>query len=157
MKKILLTVIVALGVAMISTSCGCYTYANGSYASYGPQYGYPYGTVRTVPQQGGLFVSSNNLTPTGTYVSGKKAYPYHLQWQDMSIVKRGLMVYVYDGNGQVINQYDLRIPKQDIKDMYQPTGLTGKALSVEVCIYGGKGFNAVLVTDGNNNETYYLN
>lgn len=156
MKNIMFMIIATLGVVMMSTSCGSYTYANGSYAGYGPQYVYQQGTVRTTPSPDGLFVRSNNMRPTGTYVVGNRSYPYQLHWSNMSIVKNGLMVYVYNGSGQLINQYDLRIPKQDIEDVYQPTGMNGKALSVEVCIRGGNGFNAIIVSDGNNRETYYL-
>ena len=152
MKNIIYLVIAVLGM-VVTTSCSSLTYAQGGY--YG--YGYGYGTVQQMPSQSGLFVASRNITPTGTFVVGKKAYPVQLRWANMSLVKQGMMVYVLDASGSVINQYDLRISRQDIEDEFRPTGLTGKALQVSVCVTGGRGFNAVIVNDGNHRETYYLN
>ena len=151
----MLLIIAALGVTLMVTSCGTMACAQGYYGNYGYQ-SYNYGTVRSTPNPNGLFVSSNNMRPTGTYVVGQKSYPTQLRWKNMSIVKNGLMLFVYDANGQIINQYDMRIPKQDINDVYHPTGFNGKALSVEVYICGGRGCNLITVTDGNSNETYYL-
>ena len=157
MKKIMFAVLVALGVMTTTTSCGMVSYAQGAYGHPG-YYGYGgYGTVQATPNPNGLFVRSNNLRPSGTYVHGNLSTPYQLRWANMSVVKNGMMVYVYDGAGQLINQYDMRIAKQNVKDVFHPTGLTGKALSVEICIYGGRGFNGILVSDGDNVETYYLN
>lgn len=156
MKKIVFIVMAALGVVMTTTSCASLAYAQ-DYGSYGyGYYGYGYGTVQTTPNPNGLYVSSNHYRPTGTRVVGNQSTPIRLIWANMSVVRNGLMVYVYDGNGQIINQYDLRIPKQNIEDEYRPTGLNGKALSVSVTINGGRGFNAVIVNDGNNREVYYL-
>ena len=141
---------------VLTTSCSSMMYAQDYGYGYGYGYG-GYGTVQQMPSQSGLFVASKNLNPTGTYVVGQKAYPNQLRWANMSLVKQGMMVYVLDANGSVINQYDLRVPKQDIEDDFRPTGLTGKALMVSVCVTGGRGFNAVIVNDGHNRETYYLN
>ena len=152
MKKIMYLVIAVLGM-VVTTSCSALSYAQGGYYGYG--YG-GYGTVQQMPSQNGLFVGSKNVAPTGTYVVGKKAYPYQLRWANMSLIKQGMMVYVLDAGGSIINQYDLRISKQGIEDEYRPTGITGKALAVSVCVEGGRGFNAVIVNDGNHRETYYL-
>jgi hypothetical protein len=73
----------------------------------------------------------------------------------MTVIKHGCLVYVYDSGNNVIAQYDLRV-KQDVQDIFQPTGYTGKPLQVEICILGGNGFNAIIVNDGSNKETYYL-
>lgn len=156
MKKIMLLVIVALGVMLTTTSCGAQAY-------YGYQPACPayvtgiYGTYQTTPPSPtGLFVKSNNLKESGTYVVGNSYSPSKLQWVNMSIVKNGCLVFVYDSANQLIAQYDLRTPKQDVCDIFQPTGYTGKALSVTVCIYGGRGYNAVIVRDGNAQEEYHL-
>lgn len=160
MKKIMNFIIVALGVMMMTTSCGMLSYAQGGYGYEGYGYGYGYGgrgTVQTTPNPNGLYVRSEKLQKTGTFVVGKVSYPSSLRWANMTLVKRGMMVYVYDGTGQLLNQYDMRIPEQGIVDVYTPTGLTGKALEVTVRITGGYGGTAlVFVTDGSNRETYYL-
>lgn len=156
MKKIMLMVIVALGVMLTATSCGAQAYYG--YQPNGPAY-VPgvYGTYQsTPPSPTGLFVKSNNLRESGTYVVGNVAWPTQLQWVNMTIVKNGCLVFVYDSGGNVVAQYDLRIEKQDIKDVFQPTGFTGKPLQVEVCIYGGNGYSGVTVKDGNKIETYRL-
>ena len=154
MKKLLFVSIV-LGM-VLTTSCGMYSYSQGGYYDYNcGNYNHNRGTVQTMPNPKGVFVSSRNLKPSGTYVVGIP--PLEMRWQNLSLIRNGLMVYMYDSNGQLLNQYDLRIPKQMINDEYRPIGITGKHLLVTVTIYGGNGFNAVYVEDGNKKEVYYLN
>ena len=155
MKKLLYSVSIVLGM-VLTTSCGMYSYSQGGYYdyNYGNYGNYNRGTVQTMPNPNGVFVASRNLKPSGTFVIGNPVL--EMRWQNMSLIRNGLMVYVYDANGQLINQYDLRIPQQNIHDEYRPIGFSGKHLSVSIDIYGGKGFSAVIVNDGSKKETYYL-
>ena len=151
MKNFFVYISIVLGM-MLMSSCGVYSQGYYDY-NYG-NYNYNRGTVQTMPNPNGVFVASRNLKPSGTFVVGNPVL--EMRWQNMSLIRSGLMVYVYDANGQLINQYDMRIPQQNIHDEYRPIGLTGKHLSVNIDIYGGKGFSAVIVNDGNKKETYYL-
>ena len=152
MKKLFMFVSIVLGM-VLTTSCGIFS--QGGYYDY--NYGnvcYNRGTVQTMPNPQGVFVSSRNLKPSGTYVVGTP--PIEMRWHNLSLVRNGLMLYVYDENGKMLNQYDLRIPRQDIHDEYRPIGFTGKHLLVEITISGGRGFNSISVSDGTNVETYSL-
>ncbi len=161
MKTIVKLISIALGAMLMLSSCGMMAGYNGyydyNYGNYGYNYNHERGTVQTIPNPNGIFVGSRNLQPTGTFVVGKTAYPTQLRWQNMSLVKNGMMVYVYDGSGRLLNRYDLRIKGQNISDEYSVVGLTGKQLHVEIAIYGGVGgLNAVFVNDGNRREKYSL-
>ena len=161
MKKIMLFLVVALGVMMTVQSCGMMSYAQNyvPYNGYGVYNGYGgyNATVQTMPNPNGVFVRSNNLQKTGTYVVGKTSYPTQLRWANLSLVKNGMIVYMLDQNGSTIRAYDMRVPDQNIVDEFAPVGLTGKPLTVTVAIAGGyRGSAHVVVSDGNHNETYYL-
>ena len=68
-----------------------------------------------------------------------------------------MIVKVKDKDGAVIKQYDLRVPRQKVDDVFYVTGLTGKPLEVNVIIRGGVGsVNYVTVNGGDSKETYNL-
>ena len=137
-KKI---IIVALGVVMMGSlqSCGvlygCY---DAGYGYGGYDYGYGYGLPTAYPL--------NRTTELGTMKIGNNTW----SWANMTLVKRGLVVYV-ESNGTVLRRYDMRIRGADYEESFAVEGWTGKALSVNISITGGcDGF--FTVSDGNRKE-----
>ena len=141
-KKI---IIVALGVIMINSlqSCGviygCY---DAGYGYGGYDYGYGYGLPSAYPL--------NRTSELGTMKIGNNTW----SWANMTLVKRGLVVYV-ESNGSVLRRYDLRVRGADYEESFAVEGWTGKALSVNISITGG--YDAFFtVSDGNRKEHYSL-
>ena len=143
-KKI---IIAALGGVMIGSlqSCGLLYYpCGGSYQQTYPDY--------PVYGQGDVIYQYGNVTEMGTRKIGSPTYLW--QWANLSIYKRGLVVYV-ESNGQTLKVYDLRIRGADAEDTYDVEGLTGKALRVRIWVKGG--YDALFtVTDGSSKEQYGL-
>lgn len=128
-------------------SCGLlYSYpcGNGAYQQTYPQYSqYP---------QGDVIFQWGNVTEMGTQKIGSPVYRWI--WANMSIYKRGLMVYV-ESNGQTLRVYDLRVRGADYDDNFNVEGVTGAALQVSIKVRGGS-FAYFTVTDGNSKEHYIL-
>lgn len=148
-KKIMVMV---LGIIIMSSlqSCGLlYSYpcGNGSYQTQYPQYPeysqYP---------QGDVIFQFGNITEMGTKKVGSPVYMWI--WTNMSIYKRGLMVYV-ECNGQTLRVYDLRVRGANYDDNFNVEGVTGAALQVSIKVRGGN-FAYFTVTDGNSKEHYIL-
>ena len=141
MKKFLLLLIVALGAIISLSSCG--TLVRNSYV---PQY-----------CRDDVYYRTSDFTFNGTYIAGDHGCPTGLYWANASINRWGMIVKVKDKDGAVIKQYDLRVPRQKVDDVFYVTGLTGKPLEVNVIIRGGSGsINYVTVHGGDSNERYSL-
>lgn len=129
-------------------SCGMLYYPCGG--SYQQTYSYP--TNYPVYGQGDVIYQFGNVTEMGTRKIGSPTYLW--QWANLSIYKRGLVVYV-ESNGQTLKVYDLRIRGVDAEDTFDVEGITGKALRVRIWVKGG--YDALFtVTDGSRQEQYGL-
>lgn len=133
-----------------------------SFTGCGVRYRYPYVANQQfypTPQArtSGVFYRSRNMTNNGTRIRGTRSSPIGLYWLDMAIERKGMIVTVIDGQGRILNQYDLRISGQDVDDYYAVTGFTGLALEVNVVIRGGTGsVNFINVNGGCKRERYSL-
>lgn len=155
MKKIFF-LILALGAMFSSMSCST-PYRSGYYTDA------LYNTGQTqrgyLPQYADtdIIYRSGNLTANGTRIIGSRSNPFGLEWYNMSVRFKGLLIYFYDSNNNLIASYDLRVPGQSVSDTFDVVGLTGKAISVSLYIKGGPGStNYMIVTDGKNKEHYSL-
>lgn len=118
---------------------GCY---DAGYGYGGYDYGYGYGLPSAYPL--------NRTSELGTMKIGNNTW----SWANMTLVKRGLVVYV-ESNGTVLRRYDLRVRGADYEESFAVEGWTGKALSVNISITGG--YDAFFtVSDGNRKEHYSL-
>ena len=144
MKKFFLMLMLALGAMLSFASCATL----GFYR--------PDGSVIQYAQDD-IIYRSGDITYNGTRIVGDHGCPIGLYWANAAITRWGMIVKVKDKDGAVIKQYDLRVPRQKVDDVFYVTGLTGKPLEVNVIIRGGSGsINYVTVHGGDSNERYSL-
>lgn len=149
MKKIMFFISLILGMGLM-TSCGAAYYTKGS-AMYYQNIDYPQYTKSDV------YYRNGRITYDGTRIVGDKGFPTGLIWRNASMHRRGMIVTIYNANQEVIAQYDLRVPRQQVSDTFYVEGLTGKALEVCVVIKGGPGStNYLTVSDGGEKRIYNL-
>ena len=149
MKRIMLIIGLILGIGL-STGCGAAYYSKESTSLY-QNLSFPQYTKNDV------YYRNSRLTYDGTWIVGDRGFPTGLIWRNASMYRRGMIVTFYNANQEVIAQYDLRVPRQQVCDTFYVEGLTGKALEVCVVIKGGPGStNYLTVSDGEEKRIYNL-
>jgi len=144
MKKLFILLIVLLGITLSTSSCAV-GWSTCSASSYYPQSRYN----TTVNYQ------ARNRTRNGTHIRGPKGNPTCLYWADMSIVRRGCVVTVFDRNGGMMAQYDLRFVR-GVNEKFYATGTEGQTLVVTLWFGGIPGGVNYISVSGYIKETYNL-
>lgn len=152
MKKAKFFIMSILGILMMTSFSSCvssYPLIDSSYYAE-PVYS---GTTSSTP----IYYQGRNFTYSGVKIIGERSCPVGLYMRDMRIVRNGLIVTVTDGTGtRIYKQYDLRVYRLDIKDVFTPTSLNGVPLEVTIVVRGSQGSNYVSITDGSNHDTFRL-
>lgn len=152
MKAIKLFIMSILGIFMMTSFSSCVTSYPLIDSSYYAEPVYS-GTTNSTP----IYYQGRNYTYSGVKIIGERACPMGLYMRDMKIIRNGLLVTVTDGTGShIYKQYDLRVYRQNVKDVFTPTSLNGIPLEVTIVVKGPGGSNYVSITDGNNHDTFRL-
>lgn len=149
-KNILIMSIISVFMVISFSSCvASYPLIDSSYYAE-PVYS---GTDNATP----IYYQGRNYTYSGVKIIGDRNCPNGLYMRDMRIVRNGLLVTVTDGTGQrIYKQYDLRVYRQNVKDVFTPTSLNGIPLEVTIVVRGSGSSNYVSITDGSNHDTFRL-